>query len=62
MAKSGNTVVVHTRATGRVISSNDVDIASRALEDVQATEIHVDDATSARLVKVIDRNMMPVSL
>ncbi|KAH7144141.1 major facilitator superfamily domain-containing protein [Dactylonectria estremocensis] len=60
MVKSGNTVVVHTRATGRVISSNDVDIASRALEDVQATEIHVDDATSARLVKVIDRNMMPI--
>lgn len=62
MGKSTDPVIVRTRATGRVAGSEeDVDIASRILKDAQASDIPVDDATSARLVKSIDRNMMPVS-
>lgn len=61
MAKPENTAVVRTRAIGKIVSSDDVNIASRALEGTQTTELHIDHATSARLLKSIDRQMMPVS-
>lgn len=62
MGKSTDPAVVRTRATGGVAGSEeDADLALRILEDAQASDISVDDATSARLVKSIDRNMMPVS-
>ncbi|KAH8652590.1 hypothetical protein BGZ61DRAFT_487503 [Ilyonectria robusta] len=60
MAKPENTAVVRTRAIGKIVSSDDVDIASRAIEGTQTTELHIDHATSARLLKSIDRQMMPI--
>ncbi|WKT43884.1 Major facilitator superfamily [Fusarium oxysporum f. sp. vasinfectum] len=52
------TAVIHT--TEEAVGLDDADLASKVLQDVAATDLIIDDATAAKLIKKIDRNMMPI--